>query len=99
MKKLINFYTDHRSQKTTKNDITVFDKSVLSIINKNAKIEYLSKSFIVAEGPLWDTRQNRLIFTDVRQNKIFTWDENNGVGNIYHQVDQQDMPHHLVMVV
>ena len=68
------------SQKITKNDITVFDKSVLSIINKNAKIEILANTFIVAEGPLWDTSQNRLIFTDVRQNKIFTWDENNGVG-------------------
>ena len=68
------------SQKITKNDITVFDKSVLSIINQNAKIEILADSFIVAEGPLWDTSQNRLIFTDVRQNKIFTWDENNGVG-------------------
>ena len=68
------------SQKITKNGITVFDKSVLSIINQNAKIEILADSFIVAEGPLWDTSQNRLIFTDVRQNKIFTWDENNGVG-------------------
>ena len=68
------------SQKITKNDITVFDKSVLSIINQNAKIEILADSFIVAEGPLWDTSQNRLIFTDVRQNKIFTWDENNGIG-------------------
>ena len=66
-------------QELANSDITVFDKSVLSIINKNAKIEILADSFIVAEGPLWDTSQNRLIFTDVRQNKIFTWDENNGV--------------------
>ena len=64
------------SQEVINSDITVFDKSVLSIINKNAKIEILADSFIVAEGPLWDTSQNRLIFTDVRQNKIFTWDEN-----------------------
>ena len=67
------------SQEFINSDITVFDESVLSIINKNAKIEILAGSFIVAEGPLWDTSQNRLIFTDVRQNKIFTWDENNGV--------------------
>ena len=67
------------SQEVTNSDITVFDESVLSIINKNAKIEILADSFIVAEGPLWDSSENRLIFTDVRQNKIFTWDENNGV--------------------
>ena len=67
------------SQEVTNSDITVFDESVLSIINKNAKIEILADSFIVAEGPLWDYRENRLIFTDVRQNKIFTWDEKNDV--------------------
>ncbi len=67
------------SQEVTNSDITVFDESVLSIINKNAKIEILADSFIVAEGPLWDSSENRLIFTDVRQNKIFTWDENDGV--------------------
>jgi len=67
------------SQEVTNSDITIFDESVLPIISKNSKIEILADSFIVAEGPLWDTSQNRLIFTDVRQNKIFTWDENNGV--------------------
>ena len=67
------------SQEVHNSDITVFDESVLSIINKNAKIEILADTFIVAEGPLWDTSQNRLIFTDVRQNKIFTWDEKSGI--------------------
>ena len=67
------------SQEVNNSDITVFDESVLSIINKNAKIEILADSFIVAEGPLWDSSENRLIFTDVRQNKIFTWEEKNGV--------------------
>ena len=67
------------SQEVNNSDITVFDESVLSIINKNAKIEILADSFIVAEGPLWDPSENRLIFTDVRQNKIFIWEEKNGV--------------------
>ena len=67
------------SQEVNSSDITVFDESVSSIINKNAKIEILADSFIVAEGPLWDSSENRLIFTDVRQNKIFTWEEKNGV--------------------
>ena len=67
------------SQQFGNDDITIFDQSVLSIINKNAKIEILADSFIVAEGPLWDSNKSRLIFTDVRQNKIFTWDEKSGV--------------------
>ncbi len=67
------------SQQFGNNDITIFDHSVLSIINKNAKIEILADSFFVAEGPLWDSDKGRLIFTDVMQNKIFTWDKINGV--------------------
>lgn len=67
------------SQETINNDISVFDDTVLSIISKNAKIEILADSFMVAEGPLWDSNKNRLIFTDVRQNKIFTWDEKSSV--------------------
>ena len=67
------------SQQFGNNDITIFDQSVLSIINKNAKIEILAGSFFIAEGPLWDSDKGRLIFTDVRQNKIFTWDKISGV--------------------
>tara|TARA_B100000575_G_scaffold287229_1_gene285211 strand:+ start:2155 stop:3132 length:978 start_codon:yes stop_codon:yes gene_type:complete len=67
------------SQEVGNDQITIFDNSVLSIINKNAKIEILADSFIVAEGPLWDSDKGRLIFSDVRQNKIFTWDEKSGI--------------------
>ena len=83
MKKLIKFLFlipfTLLSQEFGNDDITIFDDSVLSIINKNAKIEILADSFIVAEGPLWDSDKGRLIFTDVRQNKIFTWDEKSGI--------------------
>ena len=41
------------SQEVNNSDITIFDKSVLPIINKNAKIEILADTFIVAEGQLW----------------------------------------------
>ena len=67
------------SQEFVNDDITIFDHSVLSIINKKTKIEILADSFFVAEGPLWDSDKARLIFTDVWQNKIFTWDKKNGV--------------------
>ena len=51
------------SQEATNNDITIFDDSVLSTISKNAKIEILADSFVVAEGPVWDSKKNRLIFS------------------------------------
>ena len=62
-----------------KNDVTIIKKSANSLIDKNSEIEVLGDSFLVAEGPLWDSKNNRLLFTDVRQNKLFSWDENNGI--------------------
>jgi gluconolactonase len=73
----ISFYSF--SQNNINEVITVFDNSILSVIDKNAKIEVLGNNFKVAEGPLWDDNENKLIFTDVRQNKMFVWSENNGV--------------------
>jgi len=67
------------SQNTTDKTITIYDKSVLTIIDENAEIEILGENFKVAEGPLWDEKNKRLIFTDVRQNKIFTWNKLDGI--------------------
>ncbi len=63
----------------TNNDVTIIKNSALNLIDKSAKIEVLGGSFIVSEGPLWDSENNELIFSDVRQNKIFTWSESNGI--------------------
>jgi len=62
-----------------KNDVTIIKKSANSLIDKNSKIEVLGDSFIATEGPLWDSDNNQLIFSDVRQNKIFVWNEKNGI--------------------
>ncbi len=70
---MLNCHTQQKS------DVTIFKKSALELISKNSKIEVLGDSFIVAEGPLWDSKNNRLLFTDVRQNKLFSWSENGGI--------------------
>jgi len=41
-----------------KNDVTIIKKSANSLIDKNSEIEVLGDSFIVAEGPLWDSKNN-----------------------------------------
>ena len=60
-------------------DVTIIKNSALELIDKNSKIEVLGESFIATEGPLWDSENNQLIFSDVRQNKIFTWSERSGI--------------------
>ena len=60
-------------------DVTIIDDSIISIIDKSSKIEIIADSLIVSEGPLWDENSKSLIFTDVAQNKMFTWNEKEGV--------------------
>jgi len=60
-------------------DVTILKNSAYSLISQNSKIEVLGESFIATEGPLWDSKNNQLIFSDVRQNKIFTWSKKDGI--------------------
>ena len=59
--------------------IKIHDKSILSIIDKNSKIEQLADSISLPEGPVWDKSSNSLLFVDVIQNKVLKWNENDGV--------------------
>jgi len=76
---LLSFIIFINSYGQVNNDVTIYKNSALSLVDQDSKIEILGDSFIVAEGPLWDAENNQLIFSDVRQNKLFSWDENNGI--------------------
>jgi gluconolactonase len=58
--------------------IVVFDDSILNIIDTTAEIEYIVDSLNVAEGPLWDENSSSLLFTQVPENKIYKWNEEEG---------------------
>ena len=75
---LLSFYFLSYSQNSNV-DITIYKKSILTIIDSKSTIEVLADGFKVAEGPLWDLKNERLLFSDVKQNKIFTWDSIHGV--------------------
>ena len=75
---LLSFYFLSYSQNSNV-DITIYKKSILTIIDSKSTIEVLADGFKVAEGPLWDSKSERLLFSDVKQNKIFTWDSIYGV--------------------
>lgn len=44
-----------------------------------AKIEILAEGFGWSEGPVWVDRLNAVLFSDVPDNKIYKWDEKNGL--------------------
>lgn len=60
-------------------NIDIYDSSVLSIIDTNVNIEILAKGLQWSEGPLWLDNLQSLIFSDVPANKIYKWNETEGL--------------------
>jgi len=50
-----------------------------AIISSNAKLEILGEGFTWAEGPVWITDLQMLLFSDVPENTIYKWKEGEGV--------------------
>jgi gluconolactonase len=53
--------------------IEIYDKSAGSLIDSAAPIEVIGRHYIWSEGPVWVESRQLLLFSDVRQNKIFQW--------------------------
>ena len=52
------------------------DPRLDSIISRKAVVKKLVTGFVFAEGPVWSTQDQSLLFTDVRDNKIYQWKQN-----------------------
>lgn len=63
---------------TSVTKIEIYDPELLEIIDTNAVIEVLADGFKWSEGPLWLPTENKLIFTDVPDNTVYSWYEKNG---------------------
>jgi gluconolactonase len=59
--------------------LTEDTSALIAIIDPDANIEILAEGFVWSEGPLWIDQQQQLLFSDVPQNKIFSWTEAGGV--------------------
>lgn len=53
--------------------------AVNALIDKDAKVERLGTGYTWSEGPLWIESKKLLLFTDVPNNIIHKWTEENGV--------------------
>ena len=55
------------------------DPAIDKFISDNAQIEVLASGFSWAEGPVWVSHLNGILFTDVPKNTAYLWTENKGV--------------------
>ncbi len=51
-----------------------------NLIEKSAKIEILADGFEWSEGPVWSSQLNSVLFSDVPENVIYSWNEYKGLG-------------------
>jgi gluconolactonase len=59
--------------------IIVKNPLIHQIIPENAVVEVLADGFEWTEGPLWLPEENKLIFSDIPNNSVFEWSENEGI--------------------
>lgn len=59
------------------------DPALDAILAADAKIETLCKGFDWAEGPVWDQKNSRLLFSDVPRNTIYQWKEGDTEASVY----------------
>ena len=55
------------------------DARLDALIPKDARVEQVAEGFDWSEGPLWDPKQECLLFSDVPMNTVYEWSEANGV--------------------
>ena len=58
--------------------ITVIDPSFEKLIDPNVQAETIGNGFQFTEGPLWDSKENRLIFSDIQADTMYAWTEDRG---------------------
>ena len=66
------------------------------LVPLDATIEKLAGDFAFTEGPVWDRRNDRLLFSDLRSNAIHSWSETDGLETFLQPVFEGDADHDSV---
>jgi gluconolactonase len=53
--------------------VVALDDGMERIVDKNAKIEKLASGFAFTEGPVWNSSENYLLFSDIPANTVNKW--------------------------
>jgi gluconolactonase len=66
-------------QKRTIGDVERLLPEMNRFVAPGAEIEILAEGFGWSEGPVWVNRLDAVLFSDVPANKVYQWDEKNGL--------------------
>ena len=71
-------------------EIVRLDPGFDALVPADAVIEKLTDGYTFTEGPVWDRQNNRLLFSDVRENHIHQWSEAAGASEFINPVFEGD---------
>ena len=74
-------------------NIERLDPRLDALIPLDANIQKLASGFTFTEGPVWDKRSDVLYFSDVRDNTIYSWSEDEGVNVFIQPVFEEETDH------
>ncbi len=69
---------------TANNNVEILDDEFQRIVGTNNELTQLADSLAFAEGVCWVPEQNRVIVSDIPNNRIISWGENEGL-SIYRE--------------
>ena len=69
------------------------DSRLDALIPLDANVQKLASGFTFTEGPVWDKRSDVLYFSDVRDNTIYSWSEDEGVNVFIQPVFAEETDH------
>lgn len=75
----VNNTNQENYTRLTRGNVQIFDESAKIFVNEDSRIELLADSLFLSEGPLWIERLKSLLFTQVASNKVYKWNENDGL--------------------
>ena len=74
-------------------NIERLDPRLDALVPLDANIQKLASGFTFTEGPVWDKRSDVLYFSDVRDNTIYSWSEDEGVNVFIRPVFAEETDH------
>jgi len=74
-----NNTTSPKQTETFPVKLDVYDEGFSALVPSGSQANVLAEGFQWSEGPCWDLKKNKIYFTDVPQNKAYSWSESEGL--------------------
>ena len=88
---VISLATQTHAEPLTSGKVTRYAKELDSVVGADARVEKLVDGFTWAEGPTWVAAGKYLLFTDVPENTMYRWSQQDGLSDDHRAAQALDV--------